>query len=258
MALDGVGLGVALLSELGKIIKSMQERKSCYEEAPALFAEVDETISRLNVVVDEISSAVDSGPMALPQALHSIFVSTLSAVQDTLLQADNALSAYCSEAFFGGGGGGCLRVVANKTKRFFKAKSVAANMNDIMRYMRHAESKLLHLLTQLTVVLKAEETAITSNQNLRSAIEEHVTPCEKFCPGFNPPSLPGNACLDFKRKDAGGNFAAPEAALKSLVLRSTSSRSVAVARGASGSSGPRISIRGASGMPGAGKTIALI
>lgn len=57
--------------------------------------------------------------------------------------------------------------------------------------------------------------------------------------------------------DVDGKFVAPEATLKSLVLISTSSRPVTVARGASSATGAQLAVHGVSGLAGVGKTVGL-
>lgn len=145
-----------------------------------------------------------------------------------------------------------------KGKRFFKSKTLSAVMRDIPHETKDIETRLQHLLTQLTVVLKAEEmesnmqnSMALQSGDLRSTIEEHCSPHEIFRPAFNAPMLPGKVHLDFETKDA------PEASFKSQVIISTSPRHVTVARGAS-TTGVQFPLHGVSGMAGVGKTIALI
>lgn len=119
MALEGVGLGLALLSEVSKAVKGMQELTACYKEAPVLFSEVDGTLVRLMAIAGSISDIVGAKPEALPRALRIIFIDTVTTVRETLWKADDSLSEYCSEAFFGGSSGGWFRDVANKGEAIF-------------------------------------------------------------------------------------------------------------------------------------------
>lgn len=186
------------------------------------------------------------------------FVGTLSTVKDALVCLDNSATEYLSRAFAESSSGSCLQEIANRGRIFFKAKSLKALMTNIQRGAREAESKLQHLSTQLCITLKVDQAALLSDQNLRSIIEEHVSPNERFRPAFNAPVLTGTIHLDFESKDADGNFTAPEADLKSSVFISTSPRTVTVARGASRAARAQLPVHGVSVLAEVGKTTALI
>lgn len=153
MAVDGVGLGPALLSELNKIIKSMQERNACYREGPMLFGQVDCTLTRLNLFAGTITEKLQSNPQALSQEVLPDFVATLETVKGSLLNAENAVTVYCSKTFFGNSSSNRFQELANKEKRFARAKSLSAIMSNIRRDTSEAENKLQHLLTHLGLAL---------------------------------------------------------------------------------------------------------
>lgn len=114
MALEGVGLGLALLSELTKYIRSMQERTACYKDGPALFGQVDGTLARLNDFANTLSGNLRTNPHALSQAVLPDFVATLETVKDTLRHADDAVTVYCLQAFFGNSSSSRLRELTSK------------------------------------------------------------------------------------------------------------------------------------------------
>lgn len=89
MATEGIGLDLAILAELRVIVKSIQERRSCYKEGPELFANVDGTLTRVRGVADKIADVVRANPGALLQDHLSTFGDTLSDVKDTLVLAEN-------------------------------------------------------------------------------------------------------------------------------------------------------------------------
>lgn len=200
MALDGVSLGLALLAELNKAMKSMQLRNSCYKEAPVLFSEVDNTLTRIKGVADQIAHILLANPEAVPQELIPAFVDTANQVKETLLRADNAISKYCSRAFVGSSSSGGVRSVVNKGLRLFKAKSLTPIMKDMQSETSDAENQLQHLLSQLVVAVKSDEkqnkiesSMVFQSDSLRRAVSENSSPYENFLSAANAPKITSGA-----------------------------------------------------------------
>lgn len=82
-------------------------------------------------------------------------------------------------------------------------------------------------------------------------MEENQSSKGLFRPAFNAPPLFGQERFDFESTDSPGNFSTPEGTLRSIVLTSTSSSHVTVAREAPNP------VHGVSGLAGVGKTTAL-
>lgn len=99
--LDGVGLGLALVSEMTRTAKSIQERYEQYREGPLLFDKIDATLTRLSRFADNLDQILRGSPESMPQAVLADFVGTLTTVKDTLLSSDNAVAEYCSRAYVG-------------------------------------------------------------------------------------------------------------------------------------------------------------
>lgn len=194
--------------------------------------------------------------MPLPNVAWPDFVDILKVAKVSLLRAENAVTVYCAKALFGRNRRTFLWAMANKLNRFCRAKSLTALLIDIKREISGTEHRLQILFAQLA--LKSDAVALRVDQNMRRVVEEHVSPSERYCPGFNAPALPGKVHLDFKSRDTNGSFVAPKADPKSLVFISTSPRHVTVARGSSTCSGAYLPVHDVSGMTGVGKTTALI
>lgn len=169
MALEGVGLGLALLAELTKTIKSMQERNVCDREGPILFGQVDGTLARLSEFSNKLAEILSNNPQVLPQTVLPDFVATPETVKNSLQEAADALMVYCSKAFFGNSSSSCIREFANKGKCFFKAKSLSAIMTSIQRETCDAENMLQHLFTHLGMALKSDDLKV---RHRRSCLSE--------------------------------------------------------------------------------------
>lgn len=100
----------------------MQERNACYREGPALFRQVDCTLTRLSEFSDKLAEILRNNPQTLPQAVIPDFVATLETVKNSLLEAANAVTVYCSKAFFGNSTSSGIREFANKGKRSFRRR----------------------------------------------------------------------------------------------------------------------------------------
>lgn len=119
MSLDGAGIGLALLSEVSKFVKSIQERSACYRDEPALFGQLDGTLARLRDSTDILIEKLRNNPQAWSQPVLPDFVATLESVKYSLRLVENAVEAYCSKGFFGSSSISCVRELANKGKCFF-------------------------------------------------------------------------------------------------------------------------------------------
>lgn len=166
--MEAVGLGLTILAELRVIVKSIQDRRSCAKEGPALFAIVDSPLTRLRGTTDKIADIVRANPGALLQDhLSCTFGDTLSDANDTLALAENSFDKYSSKEFIENSSRGCPHLV-NEGSRLFQAKSLTAIMNEIQKETSGAENKLQHLLTQLGAGIHAG--------NLQSSIHDHCFP----------------------------------------------------------------------------------
>lgn len=256
MALDGAGIGLAILFEMTRTIKSIQERNVCYKEGPSLRLNLNVTLERLTGLAENVDRILRGNPDVMPYAVLPDFIGILRNVDATLLETKSRMEEYCSKTSTESGSSSFLQKVANKGMCFWRAKSRNDLLVSIQRKTADAEKKLESLLIQLCTALKVDETILKLDERMRNLIEEVLRSQERFHPAFKVPMLPGKVYLDFESKDAGGKFNAPEADLKSFVLISTSSKVVTVARGAS--TATHLPVHGVSGMAGVGKTIALI
>lgn len=248
MAMEGAGLGLAILSEVRTIAQSMKDKVVCYKQGGELFKKVSSDLARVTKFADAISAILETSPGALPEEILVLFVETMGALKDTISSVDSTSERFRSLDFSGSSSDGMMQAVANKARRFLKAKGLDKILKDMENETTNVATTLQLQLSQLCTSLKTDK----MEGNVRAMFEDNHIPVETFHHGFNAPPLSGKARFDFESHDGHGYFFAPEGTLRSLVLNSTSPSQVTVARGAP------FSVHGVSGMAGVGKTTALV
>lgn len=218
------------------------------------FSNVDATLLRLRNTAENIGDILQMNLETVPYAVLPDFVGTITTVKDSIRRSDNAVVEFCSRAFSGATSPNFI----HDTRRFFMSKSLQAVLTSIQRVTGEAESTLHNLPVQLCATLKMDEAALIPCQNWRSAIEKHLYAEERYRPAFNTPILQEKLLLDFKSRDGEGNLVFLEADVKSAVFISTSPQPVTVVRGVSSPGRENLPVHGVSGMPGVGKTIAIM
>lgn len=270
MAMEAVGFGLAIVSELQKNFQSLKERVACYQQGPELFQKVDSALTRVTTFADNISAILKDNPNALPIETLELFVKTQGAIKESLYRADRTYASFAAVDFTGDKSDDVGQSVKRKVKGFMYAKSLDRVMKDLEKELIPIEAMLQSQLTQLTTTLKTEKMEgnvlnkmeeIESNlsfqirsRDLHAAGEASASTVESYRLGSYVLPMLHNLHLEFDARDEDGRFSAPEGELRSALLSSASSRPIIAARGAAGSA----TVHGASGMAGVGKTTALI
>lgn len=99
MALEGVGIGLAVLAEVRTNVSCIRDRIACYKQGPELFDNVNSTLSRVICLAGKIKANFEASPDALPKGILDIFSETLNTARQSLQNADNTLHLYRSTEF---------------------------------------------------------------------------------------------------------------------------------------------------------------
>lgn len=157
LEMEAAGLSLAFVAEVRSLACSMKKTWTRYRAGPAQFATVNENVTALLSAVDTIDRVAHQNPNAFPKGTVEMFETTFKEVGGKVKRSSDNIEAYCVKAFGGNSGRGTVRRTMRRGRRFAKARSLEATMCKIERDTEMAKNTLLHLQTQLVLVVKSED-----------------------------------------------------------------------------------------------------
>lgn len=169
---DGAGwVGLTVLAEVRTIVKSVQERISCFNEEEELVTEADDALLRVTALVKKITSVVKTNPNAISEVFRPSFEFTLKSVKNSLGSVEKKLRRIHDKFFPAKASSGLARSGVKKARQFSKAKSTAETLRDILGAASHAEGTLQFQLTPLCGAVKTDDL----EYNIRRIVEQHLS-----------------------------------------------------------------------------------
>lgn len=142
-AMQPVGFGLTVLAEVRTIVKSVEERNSCFKEEEDLVTEADDVLSRVTALADKITSVVDAKPTAIPEVFLPGFKFTEESLKKSLASVEMKLLKLQAKYFpKTATGSGVSTIGMKKTKQFAKAKSITKALPDILGTASRAGASL--------------------------------------------------------------------------------------------------------------------
>ncbi len=130
-----------------------------------------------------------------------MFRESLGRVRDILHDADAALEKEFSKAF-AGSSSGVINALKSKGHRGLRANALLSKMGAVEAQIMAAANELLQLIFMLVNEVEFDSVNIAEADK------------EEYRPVIWAPAVSHSVHLDFEMKDAGGEFVAPEGALK--------------------------------------------
>lgn len=190
MALEGIGFGLAVLSEVRTNAKSLKERYDCYKQGPELFQKVENALTRVSDSFADISSILKDNPETLPAQTRGLFLKNQNSINGALIRVRETFERLQALDFAGTGNGGAGQRAKRKSKRAALAKSLDIEMKNAEKEASHIEAMLQHHLTGLISTLKIDE--------VQGSIAKTE---ESYRAGSKVPPLSDNLHLDFETLD---------------------------------------------------------
>lgn len=170
-SMEPAGLTLGVLAEIRYTCSSIIVRIARFRNAPARFANVSESVTRLIGTVHDISAIGTENFALFPTEIVRLFSSWLVAVKDTLFKMEKKLV----ECDIGATSGFFL---------FARANACTETIAGIEQNAKEAEAKLQLLLLQLTVILTGNKVGVGL-----VAAEEKSMMSDVYFPGNNAPPL---------------------------------------------------------------------
>lgn len=99
MALEGAGVGFAVLTEVRALVVCMRDRLKFYKDGPERFEALNGTVTRLLGVVDNIATISRAYQEVLPKEIAHVFKETIEDVRQIVSHSCATVNLYCSKAF---------------------------------------------------------------------------------------------------------------------------------------------------------------